>query len=129
MKFLFPVLLASAFALATGAAPAGEYTLLVHESAAEFARRGDPSADGQAYWAEYAEYGRALQQAGVLRGGAALQVEPGATGAAAGRTLGGYFVIESGDDATARAWADRAPASRRGGRVEVRRMLPNPAMR
>lgn len=57
-----------------GAVRAESYTLIIHETPAELARRSDP-VDGPAYWRAYAEYSEAMRAAGVLRGGAALAVD------------------------------------------------------
>lgn len=118
------------------AAPLATFTLFVRESPERLALRSDPNG-AEAYWSAFAAYGEALQQAGVMVGGSAVEL-PGAgmlvrtrSGAvarepapSAGETLGGYFVIEAKDLAAAVAWAERCPAVLHGS-VEVR---PNAAM-
>jgi hypothetical protein len=133
--------------LSAGGASAAPFQILVYESPADLAVRGDTAAAGgaqrEAYWQAYQAYGAALQTAGVLRGGAALhgsaaaravRVNAGQTEVArepvarSATELGGYFVIEvdSLDDAV--AWAARAPAAARGGAAEVRPLYPVPGM-
>jgi hypothetical protein len=122
--------LVAALALAAPALHAAPFTLLIHESESELARRADPGPSGQAYWASYAEVGMAMQSAGILLGGAAL--EPALTAPPAAATprlaIGGYFIIEVPDAAAARAWAARIPAAATGA-VEVRPHVAMPAMR
>ena len=65
------VLLASALAILGHSAHAGEFTLLIFEKPAELAKRTDPSAS-QNYWQSYNAYADLLVQAGVMRGGTAL---------------------------------------------------------
>lgn len=131
-------------ACAPQAAQAAEYTLLIYEAPSEFARRADSGPAGQRYWQDYATYGDAMKQAGILRGGAALHGErdarttTGAGGdiavvkgahAASAHTLGGYFVVDVDTLDSALAWAARAPAARLGGAVEVRPNVAAPMMR
>lgn len=123
-------------------ARAAEFTLFLYETPADFALRTDATARGQAYWAAYGAFAKALQEAGVIRGGAPLQ--PGASArtlvvkdgkpvvatGAYGRTgleLGGYFKIEVADVEAALAWAAKAPAAATGA-VEVRPGFPAPGM-
>ena len=42
--------------------------------------------------------------------------------------LGGFMLIEAADRAEALAWAERSPAARRGGAIEVRALDVNPLM-
>ncbi|WP_439534259.1 YciI family protein [Polymorphobacter sp.] len=102
--------------LAAAPLHAGQYTLLIHESPAELAKRPDPGPAGTAYWQGFAAAGGQLARAGALKGGAAL--EPTGRPDSAGQILGGYFVIEAPDAAAARRLADSLPAAR-GGRIEV----------
>ncbi|MFO1069214.1 MAG: YciI family protein [Geminicoccaceae bacterium] len=124
------------------AARADLYTLFIYETADELAARTDPQR-AEAYWGAYAAYGKALADAGVIRGGAALTfgdavrtlrqrdgaaaVVPGAA-TSGPEQLGGYFVIEVADLDTALGWAARAPSALTGA-VEVRPAYPAPAMR
>jgi hypothetical protein len=54
------------------------YALLIYETAAGFALRTDPK-KSQAYWAAWPAYTKALQDAGVMVGGAGLQLPDTAT--------------------------------------------------
>jgi hypothetical protein len=85
----------------------------------------------------YADFGRAAEEAGVLRGGAALHpvesattitVADGSGGdvtvtdgpyAEAKEILGGFYLLEAADLDEATRWAARIPAAWRG-KVEVR---------
>lgn len=109
-------------AAALAAAPAGAetYSLLIYESPAELRLRSDDGAAGRQYWASYAAFGQTLTEAGALRGGAALAVPTTITGI----TLSGYFTLETATRAEAERLAASAPATRRGGRVELRAHLP-----
>ena len=102
-------------------AQAESYSLLIYETPAVLAERDQP-AKASAYWQAYDHYAGALMQAGVLRGGTAL--EPGSEVAAA--TLSGYFVLDVPTRAEAERWAAQAPA--RVSRVEVRAHRANPHM-
>jgi hypothetical protein len=135
-RTLFTLLLAGASATA-GAA---EYQLMIYEHPAELAKRNDSGAAGAAYWAGFDRYGKALQAAGVLRGGGALQTvaatrvmalggQPQAqTLPASGTQLGGWFVIDVADLDAAVAWAGKAPSTLSGGSVEVRPLAIIPGM-
>jgi hypothetical protein len=128
--------------LAGPAAGAAEYVLLIHEAPAEFAKRTRTDEVGRAYWQAYADFGRALTEAHVLRGGSPLgapaegravhiergAVRPARIAAGDGVVLGGYFVVDVPDLETAVQWAGRAPAALTG-RVEVRPVPASPAMR
>ncbi|MGI9026741.1 MAG: hypothetical protein ACR2GP_14400 [Burkholderiaceae bacterium] len=49
------------------------YTIMIYETPADFATRNDPDAGKRAaYWSEWPIYTKALQDAGVMRGGAGL---------------------------------------------------------
>lgn len=107
----------------SSSAQAGTYTLLVFESPDALAARADTGVAGHQYWSDYASFGQRLAEAGVLRGGAALQPEPQLSLKQA--VLGGYFVIEVADRASAERWAADAPA---GGKVLVTQSVDSPAM-
>ncbi|HVJ34555.1 MAG TPA: YciI family protein [Terriglobia bacterium] len=110
-----------------------QYSLLVYRSAAEFARRADPS-ERAAFWETWASYFDALRAAGVLVGGAGLQeparavtlrlrngrrlVEDGPY-AETKEQLGGVIVIDVPDIADAVAWMWRCPGVLTG-EVELR---------
>lgn len=138
---LASVVLAAASTTAVPAA-AAEFTIFLYETPADFALRTDASAKGHAYWTSYGAYAKALQDAGVLRGGAPLQPgtsartlvvrdgKPVVTTGAYGRPeleLGGYFKIDVADLDAALAWAAKAPAAGTGA-VEVRPGFPAPGM-
>ena len=125
--------------LAAGAAEAAEFTLFIYETPADYALRTDTGADGQAYWAAYGSYTKALQESGVIRGVGPLQTEATAKTIRGGKTidgayatsdliLGGYFKIEAADLDAATAVAATAPSASRGGAVEVRPGFVAPAM-
>ncbi len=110
--------------LAAPAAQAAEYTLFIFESADQIAARTDP-ARAKAYWSGYAAFAAEAGKAGVMRGGAGVEAAGPAVGSGAPlpSALGGYFVIDVPDLATASSWAQRIPAAK-GGRVEIRQHLP-----
>jgi hypothetical protein len=114
------------------------YTILLFESETDFRTRRAQARD-QEYWGAYREYTKALQEAGVMVGGAALQPAGAAATvrarngarqvqdgpyAEAKEQLGGYYVIDVADLDTALDWAARCPAAASGA-VEVR---PNLSM-
>lgn len=114
-----------------------KYSLLVYESQTEIDKREDAQYK-DAYWGAYSTYSKALQEAGVLVGGSALQPSFSATTiklqnhdrwvqdgpyADTKEQLGGYFEIEVADLDTALDWAARCPATATGA-VEVRPILP-----
>jgi len=115
-----------------------QYTILVNETAADFARRS--SAEAPVYWGAYMAYNAALAAAGVFVGGAGLQAP--ATGttvrlragarqvqdgpfADTKEQLGGYYVIEVPHLDAALEWAAKCPAAATGS-VEVRPHVPMP---
>ena len=121
------------------------YTILIYESAANFALRTDAEKQ-EAYWAAWPPYRKALEDAGVFVTGAGLQ--PPETGttvklrdgqrlvqdgpfADTKEQLGGFFIIDVPDLDTALEWAARCPCFSFGGSVvEVRPTLcQNPARR
>jgi hypothetical protein len=116
------------------------YTILIYETPADFATRNDPDpAKRDAYRSSWPSYTKALQDAGVMVGGAGLQPPDTATVlrfkddqrqvqdgpfADSKEQLGGFYIIDVPDLDTALDWAARCPKS--PGRVyEVR---PNLAM-
>jgi len=115
-----------------------KYTILLYETNAELAKRfEEPRNEG--YWGAYRAYTKALQDAGVMVGGAALQPQNVATTvrqhngkrqvqdgpyAEAKEQLGGFYMIDVPDLDKALEWAARCPAAATGA-VEVR---PNHAM-
>jgi hypothetical protein len=133
-----------AFALCeTERVTAMNYTILIYETPADFARRVDPDAKKRAtYWAEWPPYSQALKDAGIFVGGAGLQPPETATllkvrdgqrhvqdgpYADTKEQLGGFFIIDVPDLDSALDWAARIPNA--PGRVfEVRPNLqmPNP---
>ena len=110
-----------------------KYTILLYETEADFkARRAEPK--DEKYWGAYRAYTQALQQAGVMTGGAGLQPADTATVvrqhngkrqvqdgpyAEVKEQLGGYYVIDVPDLDAALEWAARCPAASTGA-VEVR---------
>jgi hypothetical protein len=112
------------------------YTILIHETADDFARRTDPKRQAE-YWASWPPYAQALRDAGVFAGGAGLDPPSSATllrlregrrlvqdgpYADTKEQLGGYFVIDVPDLETALRWAERCPTSATG-TVELRAHL------
>lgn len=113
-----------------------KYAIIIHEDPADLALRDDPAAAG-AYWQGWTDYGAALVQAGVMRGGAGLQPPAAATTvrvrdgrltvqdgpyAATHELLGGFYLIDVDDLDAAIGWAARCPAAPRGS-IEVRPLL------
>jgi hypothetical protein len=116
-----------------------KYALLIYETAAGFAMRADPK-KSQAYWAGFAAYTKALQDAGVMVASAGLQLPDTATTlklddgrrlvqdgpyADTKEQLGGFFIINVPDLDTALEWAARIPAAA-GGVIELRPKLERP---
>lgn len=114
-----------------------EVMLAFFETAEDLAQRNDPARQA-GYWGAWGAYVAAVREAGVMRGGNGLQ-EP-KTGVAVRRRdgaaqvldgpyaetrelLGGYFILDVPDMATAIRWAERAPCVE-SGHVEVRPVLP-----
>lgn len=130
-----PAQIAAALLLSATAcsAQAAEFTVLIYESPVELAKRAS-STDGPAYWVGYNQFAGALAQAGVLRGGSALNEtettttrgQGGSTRAVPGARLGGYFVIDVPGIEAAKQWAQKAPAGAVA--VEVVAHRPNPTM-
>lgn len=112
-----------------------QYTLLIYETPADFAMRTHP-AQAEGYWSRFAAFAATMQQAGVLRGGAALEGGAAVRRVGAGKALvrseslepSGYFIIEVADLAAAERWAAQVPAAARG-LVEIRAHVISPAMK
>ncbi len=109
-----------------------EYMLIIYETDHDQQARNDPSRQA-AYWQGWGAYSEAIRAAGILTGGAALQLPDTATIVRDGRVqdgpfadakeqLGGFFQIKVPDLDSALQWARRAPVSSAGA-VEVRPVL------
>ena len=114
------------------AVQAAEFTVLIYESPTKLASRGSAK-DADNYWGAYNEFAGALAQAGVLRGGTALNEasttvrgKGGSGSAVPGARLSGYFVIEVADLDSAKKWSLQAPAS--AAAVELVAHRRNPTM-
>jgi hypothetical protein len=116
------------------------YTILLYESPSSFALRSDPEKQ-EAYKARWPLYIQTLVDAGVLVGGAGLQLPDTATTllmrdgkrqvqdgpfADTKEQLGGFFIINVPDLDTALEWAARCPVEP-DDVLEVRPHLPMPA--
>lgn len=128
---------ALAASLAALASPglAEEFTIFIYETPADLVLRADQGEGGKAYWAAYSAYGAELGKAGAIRGGAPLLVDRAVefgeavrSEGAAPLVLGGYFQIEAADQASAEAFAAKAPSVSRGGVAEVIAHMPTPGM-
>jgi len=114
-----------------------EYTLLIYQSADDFAARTDP-ARRDAFWGAFVPYMQSLYAAGIVVAGTGLEPPDLATTVNVSRgqqvqdgpyadtkeQLGGLFIINVPDLDTALDWARRCP----GGTstlVEVRPNLPH----
>lgn len=112
-----------------------QYMLAAIETETDFMRRSGP--DAKTYWAGWQVYTKALQEAGVLVTGEALNVPDTATTVRARdgkhviedgpfsdsrEQLAGFYVIEVSDLDAALAWAARMPCAASGA-VEVRPVL------
>lgn len=117
-----------------------KYAILVYESPAEMSARDDAERSAT-YWSAYTAYSRALGDAGVAAGGAALLPPTVATTlrlrdgqrhvqdgpfADTKELLGGMFIIDVPDLTAAMEWAARCPAAATGA-VEVRPLIPGMA--
>jgi hypothetical protein len=113
-----------------------KYAILIRESAQDFALRDSPTA-GEKYRAGWVAYTQAIQQAGIVTGGAGLQApETGTVLRIRGdkrevqdgpfpdgkEQLGGFYLIDVPDIDVAMEWAARVPISQQGS-VEVRPVL------
>ena len=116
------------------------YTIMFYQSQAAFADRKDPERHAK-FWAAFGPYMKALQDAGIVVGGAGLQAPETATTvkmrngerivqdgpyADTKEQLGGFFIIDVPDLDTALEWAARYPADAESV-VEVRPNLPSGA--
>lgn len=117
------------------------YSLLVYETATDFAKHTDPdSAKRAAYWSPWQAYAKAVKDAGIFVGGAGMQPPQTATilrrqggkrqvqeGPFADTQvqLGGMFIIDVPNLDVAMDWAARAPVSA-DGLVEIRPNVPRP---
>lgn len=113
-----------------------KYNIFVYETEQDFAARTDPQKQAD-YWAAYSAYTQALEEAGVMAGGAALQPPGTATSVRllegkrhvedgplteAKEHLGGYYTIDVDNLDDALAWAAKCPSAATGG-VEVRPLM------
>jgi hypothetical protein len=113
------------------------FTLAIHEAPAEFAKRADKGEAGMAYWKAYADFGKQAGEAGILRGGAALDSLNGGLSltdagtnpfdVGTGLVFGGYFQIDVTNVDAAKEWALKIPAARTG-RIDILPNVPGPAM-
>lgn len=109
------------------------YAMLIYESKDALASRTDPEKQ-DAYWSAWGAYHKALQEAGVISGGSALQSYNNGTTlrlrdgtrqvqdgpyADTKEQLGGFMMFDVPDLDTALDWAARCPAAEYGA-VEVR---------
>jgi hypothetical protein len=116
------------------------YTILIYESPEGLALRDDPE-KSKDYWAAWPAYGKALREAGVMVGGAGLELPATATTvrlkdgkrqvqdgpfADSKEQLGGYYIIDVPNLDQALEWAARVPAAA-GSVIEVRPNLVIPA--
>ena len=115
------------------------YSILIYETDEGFRLRSDP-VNGPAYAAGWPAYSKALQDAGVMVGGAGLQIPETATTvrmrdgarqvqdgpyADTKEQLGGFYIVDVPDLDAALEWAARVPASP-GSVMEVRPVLKMP---
>lgn len=133
MTRIWLLALAPAALLTAGQADAREFTLMIYERAEDFATRADSGPAGKAYWGGYASIGRQMAQAGILKGGGALEPDKAVRtllirdgkrreaqrAGGSDLTLGGYFIVDVADEAAALDWAAKIPAARTG-LIEVR---------
>lgn len=116
-----------------------QYTLMFYQSQTEFTDRNDP-AKHAAFWGAFGPYMKALQEAGIVVGGAGLEPPETATTvklrngqrlvqdgpyADTKEQLGGFFIIDVPDLDTALQWAARYPAGPESV-VEVRPNMKTP---
>ena len=112
-----------------------QYLIMIYETAADFANRGNPKTSE--LFGAYRAYTEALQKAGVMVGGNPLQPPQTATTvrvrggqrqvqdgpiADTKEQLGGYYLIEAPDLDAALDWGARCPAASYAA-VEVRPIL------
>ena len=111
-----------------------KFALVIYETAEELARRNN--AEAPAYWAAWKSYSEALRAAGVITGGACLQLPSTASNvtfkgdkklvqdgpfADSKEQLGGFMIIDVPGVDQAIEWAKRAPVG--SGAVETRPIL------
>lgn len=116
-----------------------QYAILIYESKEDLAKRKDPKLHGENNKA-YEAYTKALIEAGLMRGGEALEAPEMATVvtlkggkkqvqdgpyADTKEQLGGFYIIEAPNLDVALQWAARCPATGTG-KVEVRPTMPSP---
>ncbi|GAC1417164.1 MAG: hypothetical protein NVSMB5_07740 [Candidatus Velthaea sp.] len=133
---VLPAASEAASAMSSVAADGMRYMLAIYESAADFANR--EGSGSERYWAGWAAFSKALDEAGVVRGGAPLRGPESATVVRVGphgpivhdgpyadtkEQLGGYLFVATPSLDDALDWAARCPATF-GGAVEVRPVLP-----
>ena len=114
-----------------------DYTILIFETAKDFAERTDQSTR-EAYWSAWQLYTKALKDAGIFVGGAGLQPPEAATTlkfrgeerfvqdgpfADIKEQLAGFYIINVPDLDSALSWAARCPRSS-SRIIEIRPNLP-----
>ncbi len=117
-----------------------QFALIINESPEGIANRKDPARVGP-YMGAWFAYSKALAEAGVMTGGAGLDLpEMAATIRFTGdkhvvqdgpfaetkEQLGGFFLIDVASMEAALEWAARAPVAE-GGVIEVRPVMRPPA--
>lgn len=110
-----------------------KFAVIVFETAADFAKRDDPT-----YMGAHGAYAKALAEAGIAAGGAGLQSPSSAVTvklqggkqhvhdgpfADSKEQVGGIYIIDVPDMETAMKWAARCPNAALAG-VEVRPLIP-----
>ena len=118
-----------------------QFALIINESPEGMAARKDPQKVGP-YMGAWFAYSKALAEAGVMAGGAGLDLpETAATlrlsagghvvqdgpFAETKEQLGGFFLIDVANMEKALEWAARAPLAE-GGAIEVRPVMRPPAL-
>lgn len=113
-----------------------QYAIIIYESEEDLDKRGTPEISEA-----YAAYTKSLIEAGLMRGGQALEHPQLATVVArrhgevilhdgpyadTKEQLGGFYVIDAEDLDQAIEWAARCPAAQTG-KVEVRPIMAPPA--
>lgn len=116
-----------------------QYAIMFYEGPEEFALRNHPE-KAQSYWGAWSDYATAIEESGIVRGGAGLQPPEMATvlslkngkrhvqdGAYADtkEQLGGFFILEVPNLDVALEWAAKSPAYAKG-KIEIRPVLPEP---
>lgn len=117
---------------------AQQFLLLPYETKAVLSQRS--GSDAAKYWKSWAVWTKKLQEAGILRGGGALQnpetartirqspeQRPQAKNgsfAAGSAQISGYLVLEVSSLEEAERWSQDCPAVTGGGAVEIRPMVP-----